>query len=289
MMTDVRRPPGEISTRGSTVTRRDLPTQPWAPVASPAGLPANVTTRVSERLQEKARARSRLRWRTVARRAGYAAVVAFLAWLAVLSPLFALEADSVEVSGFGTVVDEAAVRAVIAQHEGSSLVLLNVEHVRNQLTDVPGVREVVVERVWPAGLIVTLTSREPVAAIPDPAGGLVLVDDEGVEVARSVAVPDNVPLITVPVGPDHVRVLEAVLRVVRELPATLLERVEGIRADTEDSVQFTLRDGPQVEWGSAEQSALKAEVLQVLLESDRAAGADVIDVSAPTLPITRSE
>lgn len=248
-----------------------------------------MTTRVTERLQEKARAQSRLRWRTVARRAGYLAVAALVAWVAVLSPVFALDPDNVELSGVGTAIDPLAVDAVIARHEGASLVLLNVEHLRNQLAEVPGVRQVEVERVWPAGLVVNLTPREPVAAIPDPAGGFVLVDDEGVEVARSTTVPAQLPVITVPVGPDHVRVLEAVLTVVRELPVVLRERVEGIRADTEDSVQFTLREGPRVEWGSAEQSALKAEVLQVLLESGEAAGADVIDVSAPTLPITRSE
>jgi cell division protein FtsQ len=64
--------------------------------------------------------------------------------------------------------------------------------------------------------------------------------------------------------------------------------VTAISAATEDSVSFTLHKGPLVEWGSAEDSALKAQVLQVLLESKQARKADVIDVSAPTLPITKN-
>jgi cell division protein FtsQ len=284
-----RHPSREVDVRTSTLTRANSREQPWVQVQSPRATQANVTTRVSERLQEKARARARLRWRVAARRASYVAIIVVLIWVVALSPVFALRIENVEVSGFGTVVDHAAVNAVIEQHEGASLVLLNVEHVGNQLESVPGVRDVTVERVWPAGLVVTLVSREPVAAIPDPLGGFALVDEDGVEVARSEVAPPHLPVITVPVGADNVRVLEAVLTVVRELPIALRERVEGIRADTEDSVAFTLRDGPRVEWGSAERSALKAEVLQVLLESKDAANADVIDVSAPTLPITRSE
>jgi len=43
-----------------------------------------------------------------------------------------------------------------------------------------------------------------------------------------------------------------------------------------------------VEWGSAEDNEVKAQVLGVLLESKQARKADVIDVSAPTLPITKN-
>ena len=64
--------------------------------------------------------------------------------------------------------------------------------------------------------------------------------------------------------------------------------MKSVSAATEDSVQFTLADGPMVEWGSAEDSKLKAQVLGVLLGSKHARKADVIDVSAPTLPITKN-
>jgi cell division protein FtsQ len=43
-----------------------------------------------------------------------------------------------------------------------------------------------------------------------------------------------------------------------------------------------------VEWGSADRNALKARVLLTLRSAPASAGAAVFDVSAPTLPITRT-
>jgi cell division protein FtsQ len=243
---------------------------------------------MTDRLKEKSRARSRLRWRTSGRRLSYVAAIALVVWVMLWSPVFALNADKVEVTGYGTVVDRDAVQHTLSSFEGTSLLLLNADHVISQLEELQGVREASLERVWPAGMIVTLSPREPVAAIPDGEDSFILVDEEGFDVGTAGAAPEQLPVITVPVGPDNVRVLDAVLDVVSELPVELRERVQGIKAKTEDSVTFALRDGPKVEWGSSEDSALKAEVLQVILESADARNADVIDVSAPTLPITRA-
>ncbi len=60
------------------------------------------------------------------------------------------------------------------------------------------------------------------------------------------------------------------------------------RRANQDAVRLSLSDGTTVEWGSADQSALKAAVVQTLRASKEAAGVKVYDVSAPTLPITRS-
>ena len=48
-----------------------------------------------------------------------------------------------------------------------------------------------------------------------------------------------------------------------------------------------LRDGVRVDWGSANETPLKIAVLAALRASPAAAGASVIDVSAPRLPITK--
>jgi len=249
----------------------------------------NVTTRVLERLGERSKAKHRLALIRWSKRAAYVGVAAAAVWLLLLSPLFALDTDKVEASGFGTVVDPTAVDAVMATHAGTSLALLNTSHIANELREIPGVRGVGVERKWPSGLAIVIESREPVAAVPQTDDSYVLVDDEGVQVGTTAQAPDALPVIEVPVGEDHVRVLASVLGVVDELPAEVAQRVLNIQAQTEDSVTFTLRDGPRVEWGSAEQSALKARVLGVMLQSDAATGASVIDVSAPTLPITSKD
>ncbi|WP_296667079.1 cell division protein FtsQ/DivIB, partial [Demequina sp.] len=247
-----------------------------------------VTTRLQTRLKERAAAQRRLSAVVWARRAGYVAAAALAAWIVLASPVLALDADQVEVTGYGTVVDPADVAATVEQFEGRSLATLATTRLSDALREIQGVRDASVERVWPRGLLVSLTSREPVAAVPDAEGGYSFLDSEATRVGRADEAPENLPVVTVPVGEDHVRVLEAALGVVNQLPAELRARVRDISATTEDTVTFQLRGGPRVEWGSAEDSPLKARVLQVLLDSGQADGVAAIDVSAPTLPTTTS-
>jgi cell division protein FtsQ len=247
-----------------------------------------VTHRMRERLAERRRTERRravVKW---SKYAAAAAVVLLIVWLVLRSPVFALDPAKVEVSGVSPEVDAAMIDAVLAQYEGESLALLNVPHVADELRDLVGVRDASVERVWPAGLRVTITPRHPVAAIASD-DTFVLLDADAVRVGQVDVVPENLPLLDIPLGADNDRILEAVLEVVRNLPQSVLDRVESVGAQTEDTVAFTLRDGPRVEWGSSQDSALKAQVLDVMLSSGAASTADVIDVSAPTLPITRQE
>ncbi len=260
----------------------------WARVRPAPASQAAVSHRMQDRLAEKRRVERRRRMSRGAKRVLAVGVVAGLGWLALLSPMFAVDADRVEVIGTGAVVDPAQVLAAVAPYEGQSLALMNTGHLSNQLEELQGVREAAVERVWPAGLRITITTRVPVAAIAAPAGGYVLLDDEAVEISRAEVPPAGVPIVGIPLTGNE-RILHAVMGVINEIPVELRERIGGISAQTEDSVVLQLRDGPRVEWGSAEQSALKAQVLLVMLESQQAGGAPVIDVSAPTLPITRTQ
>lgn len=260
---------------------------PWVKTAASAAA-RKVTTRMQERLHEKRSAERRLTVRRWAIRVAIASAVGIAVWLLMLSPVFAVDLDKVHATGHGTVVDPAEVDEVLAVYQGEPLATINAGHIASQLEELTGVREASVVRVWPAGLQVTLTASEPVAAIPQ-GDAFVLVDDRGEPVSEADAAPADIPVITIPVGGDNARILTGVLAVIDELPVEMRARVQGIEARTEDSIHFVLRDGPAVEWGSGERSALKAEVLQVLLESEEALAAEVIDVSAPTLPITRSE
>ena len=252
---------------------------PWAKVAA---APSTVTTRMQERLSERRSAHRRLLTRRWGMRALIAGAGAAALWVALLSPVFAYDQERLEASGFGTVVDPTQVEDIVAANDGTSLVLLNVAHVEDQLEDLVGVHEARVERVWPSGLRVTIDSAEPVAAIPVAEGGFVLLDERGAQVAQEEAAPADLPVVNVPLDAEDTRILDGVIEVIDQMPVELRDRVQDVEAETEDSIHFVLRDGPRVEWGSAEQSALKAEVLLVLLAE--AAGAEVIDVSAPTLP-----
>lgn len=255
-----------------------------ARVATPRPPGDTVSHRMSERLAERKRTERRRVLSRVGRWGALAAGVAVLLWAFFMSPVFELDPAKIQLAGVADKIDPAAVNEVLASYEGESLALLNVPHVADQLRDLTGVRDATVERVWPAGLRVTLVPRHPVAAIPDGAG-FALLDAEAIQVGTAEQAPVDLPIVTVPLGDE--RILAAVLEVIRNLPADLLGRVSGVGAQTEDTVTFTLRDGPRVDWGSSEDSALKAQVLEVMLASASASTAAVIDVSAPTLPITR--
>lgn len=220
--------------------------------------------------------------------AGLVAAAA-LGWLLLISPVLALDVDEVVLRGQGSVVDEAAVAAVVASHDGTPLPRLDTVGLRREVLDVPGVRAAEVARVWPHGLRITVVSREPVAAVPQGDGdGFALLDMEGVQVGRVAAAPEGLPVISVPLEDEGARAMTAVLTVLQQLPPGLASQVRTASADTQDTVRFTLRDGAKVEWGSADSSALKAKVLHTLRTATASKDAKVYDVSAPTLPITRS-
>ena len=293
-----RRVSGQVETRPRREIekpRNDRPVSPrevhspaaqaWTRVGPKSAQIDTVTHRMRERLAERKRTERRRAFARFGRWAAVAVVVAGALWAFFMSPLFALDPAKIELSGLSNEIDATTVTGVLDSYDGQSLALLNVPHVSDQLRNVKGVLDAKVERVWPAGLRVTLVPRHPVAVIAS-ATGFALLDADAIQVGLVDKAPADLPLVTVPVG--DVRVLAAVLDVIRNLPADLLGRVSGIAAQTEDTVSFDLRDGPHIEWGSAEDSALKAQVLQVMLASSSAPRAGVIDVSAPTLPITRA-
>ncbi|WP_426595359.1 cell division protein FtsQ/DivIB [Cellulomonas sp. McL0617] len=250
-------------------------------------VPPVVSTSSIARFAERARARRNLARRQLILTTAVVVAVVGLGWLLFASPVLALDPTKIEVQGAGTVVAVDQVQAVVAAHAGTPLPRLDTVSLRDELLDVPGVREARVTRAWPAGLSVTLVAREPVAAVPDASTGkgFALLDQDGVQVGRVDAAPAGLPVVDVPVGDK--RTLTAVLGVLEQLPADLLAQVEGVSAHTQDTVSMKLRDGVQVEWGSAHETPLKIAVLKALRASPAAAGASVIDVSAPRLPITK--
>ncbi len=248
-----------------------------------------VTMRMQERLAERRKVERRVQWRRWGLRGGIVLAVAVLAWAVMMSPLLRFDASAAEISGEGRYVDADAVAAAVAEYDGESLLLVDTGALVDGLERIQGVASATVVRPWPSTLRIELESRVPVAAVPQDGGGYVIVDDQAQPVSTVKNAPKKLPVVSVPLGEGSDRVLQAVLGVIDELPVDLRAKVESIEAETEDSVSFTLRDGPLVEWGSVEDSATKAQVLAVLLDSKKTSQAAVIDVSAPTYPITRDE
>lgn len=207
-------------------------------------------------------------------------------WVLFGSSLFAFDPDHLVVEGSGTTVDMAAVVAVVAQHEGTSLALLSTSQVHDEVMSVQNIRDVSVVRQWPSGLSVRVVAREPVASVPVD-GGFALLDRDAVTVSTVPEAPPELPVITIPLTGDDTRTLDAALDVLESLPPELSAEVGTIAAQTQDAVTLTLRSGVVVEWGASSDSALKVQVLATLRTNEVSAGSQVFDVSAPTFPITR--
>ncbi len=248
---------------------------------------------MQERLAERRTAEAVRRSRRAARVWLVVAVIGALAWVAFGSPLFVVSADKIAITlearvpgdGGAQVVDAAAVRAAVEPFAGERLTRLDVSAIEDATLAVPGVRSVDVTRVWPHGLALTVYEKVAVAAVPSPGEGFVLVDADGGALRTVAKAPGDLPVVIIPVGEGNARTLDAVLGVVAALPSELASQVQGIRAASVDSVEFDLRDGLTVTWGSAADTALKSQVLLLLLDSGTADSAARIDVSAPELPI----
>ena len=208
-------------------------------------------------------------------------------WVAGFSPVFALDPARVTVAMSSEGIVPVDVGPALELFAGTPLPRLDLGEVDAAISALTGVRSVDVERRWPRGLTITIQVRVAVAAIPDAALGYVIVDAEGVALTAVDDAPSDLPVVSVPLGEENVRVLASALGVMGGMPPELVRDVESISAETEDSVVLYLRNGLRVEWGSAAETEFKAEVLLVMLSSPEALLWEVIDLSAPSLPVTR--
>jgi cell division protein FtsQ len=264
---------------------------PAAPARAGANRPSDggagvVSHGMAQRLAERdAMRRHRLLRRVLGWTLGVLAV-AGLGWVALFSPVLGLDPERVTISGEGTVVDPAQVAAVVGAEAGTPLPRLDTVALRERVLDLGGVRDVEIRRSWPTGLDVRLESREPVVAVPVE-GGFALLDADGVQVRTDPAAPEGLPQVEVPLDDADPRALEAAIVLLNALPPDLGAQVQHVSASTRDAVVMRLHDGDTVEWGSAEDAALKVRVLQTLRAVPENADVTVFDVSAPTLPVTR--
>ncbi len=217
-------------------------------------------------------------WRRWLVDAAVLAAVAAVAWIVLISSW--LGVHTVLVKGTGATPDAAVVRAA-AIAAGTPLARVDLTHVRARVEAIPTVASASVTRSWPNTIVVQVAERRPVATVFRD-GSWRLLDSTGViyltTPARDPALPvvelDGLP------GPQTLPQLAAVLKA---LPPDLLSRTGRLRAASMDSITLLLKDGRQVQWGSAAESAQKAAVLAVLLHGK----AQAIDVSVPSHPATR--
>ncbi|HET8599684.1 MAG TPA: FtsQ-type POTRA domain-containing protein [Segeticoccus sp.] len=165
---------------------------------------------------------------------------------------------------------------------GTPLARVDLGAVRARVARIPSVRAVDVSRSWPHTVRIAVTERVPVAVI-DRGHGLQALDRAGVTFGHFSHPPAGLPLVRSSSGARADALAEAG-KVAASLPPEVLRRVDHVDVATVDRIELRLHDGRTVMWGSAAQSAAKAEVLDVLL---RRRHVQLIDVSVPGRPTTR--
>lgn len=223
-------------------------------------------------------ARRWLAWRTGVVAVLLLAMVVGVTWLVFFSSILAVR--GVQVVG-DEVLEPSAVRQAAAVPTGTPLATVDLEAVASRVRGLTPVLRVDVSRAWPDRVRVAVTERSAVAVV-ERDGVLHGFDAEGVLFRRYPGRPAGLPLVRTAPGTPSDALAEAAA-VVDSLPARLSTKVEHLRVQSVDTISLQLRDGRTVMWGSAERSADKSRVLEVLLERK----AEWYDVSAPGRPVIR--
>ncbi len=276
--TPARAIPPRTTARSVTVPRR------------PAGALKEARAASRERHRYERREIRRFTRRTRHRRLGWVVALGIVGVLvgllavAIYSPLLALR--TIRVEGTAAVSAEA-VTAAVSDQLGTPLALLDYDRIRARLDASPLIRSFVTEAQPPSTLVVRITERRPVGAIPTSAG-FAVVDPAGVVLSTSPGRVAGVPLIDVEAMGVESAAFRSVVEVLLALPVDVRARVDTASASSKDDVTLVLSGvGQRVVWGSAERSALKARVLADLIAAQGENARVEFDVSAPLSPVVR--
>jgi cell division protein FtsQ len=215
--------------------------------------------------------------RRIALVAGTVAVIAVLVWVALFSSL--LGAKRVRVRGADD-VSAARVRSVADVPQGRPLLRLDTGAIARRVETLPDVAAASVHVSYPSTVVITVTERVAVGYLVAN-GRVVLVDKSGKQFRTVSAAPARLPRFAIPAGATATG--HAVATVAGALTAPVLHKLSLISASDPSAITLQLRDGRSVEWGSADRSADKAQVLPALLARP---GTD-FDVSNPDLVVAR--
>jgi len=223
-----------------------------------------------------------LRWRAVLVLALLVALVAASIWLVFFSTVLAVK--GVEVRGT-EVLTTQQVREAAAVPSGEPLARVDLDAIAARIRALAIVKSVDVTRAWPDRIRITVHERTAVAVVA-VGSGFKAIDEDGVLFRDFARRPSELPLITAPadIGRDA---MKEGADVVAALPDDTRALVDHVEVESIDRISLILRDQRVVVWGSAEESARKAEVLDALLEARPAV--TTYDVSVPGTPTTRRD
>ena len=208
------------------------------------------------------------------------ALVGTSIWLVFFSTT--LQVKKVAVVG-NDLLSDNRVREIAQVPLGEPLALVDLSRADARVGALAEVKSVDVTRTWPDGVRISVVERTAVAVV-ELAGRLRGLDADGVVFREYKNVPQGMPRVQAS-GSAGTDALREAATVVSALPEDLASRVDHVEVETVDQITLVMRDKRQVLWGSAEQSALKAEVVDKLLAAQKA---PYYDVSVPGNPTYRT-
>ena len=230
--------------------------------------------RAAREKQLRARRRAPGRRRRIIAGAAALVVLAFVAVL-LFTPLFGVR--HIEVHGASSVA-AGEIRKASAIGNGEPLARLDTAAAAANVQKLPAVESATVSRRWPAGVLITVTERTPVAVV-ERDGQQWVIDKHAIVYLPLSAEPRGQGIPTLKVsspGPGDGSTVAAT-QVLGVLPPKLRQLIATVTADSPAQVTFTLTDGRTVLWGAAERNDEKASILPSVL----AHKGSVYDVSSP--------
>lgn len=162
---------------------------------------------------------------------------------------------------------------------GTPMMRVDLRASEARISDLPQVGSVDVRRAWPSTVVITVSERGLVAMQKAP-DGWELLDANGSPFAVAATKPKDLP--TVRQSPDAAT-NTAMLQALAGMSAQVRAQVLSVSAQSPNSIRLQMRkNNTVVNWGSAQESEFKSQVLAVLLGTD----AGWIDVSIPEAPTT---
>jgi cell division protein FtsQ len=173
---------------------------------------------------------------------------------------------------------------------GRSEFAFSSDGMERELSDLPAIASVKVEKKLPHGVLITITPRVAQAQLVDQSGAKSVVDSHGVVLSSMPQRLTSVPLIHVSSVTQSLknRAVQQALQVLSHIPPSLRGTLSSVTAMTQDSVTTVTGSGISIMWGDASQMKLKGEIVQhILVDHGLMNGKKTIDVSAPLRPIVR--
>jgi cell division septal protein FtsQ len=203
-------------------------------------------------------------------------------WLFFFSNIFVVK--NVKVTGLkkAQYVNVSNTDFILNSYIGEKIGLLNTKTIEKQINQDPAIESSEVKVKWPNGLQVKIIPRKPIAVIKQNETTYSLIDKNYNVIKSFNTIPADLPILNVPV--DNRFIIQNTLNVLSSISNKFKKTINTISSPTQDALTFVLKDsGRVIVWGNDSDNQLKEEDVWTLLKTTD----KVIDVSSPTMPVTR--